>query len=90
MDNQLLVVQSKLDRYDSMLTSLSDSISEAVSNANQFYESIAGAQGLLQWLSDNLDGLNLGSELCGRTTPSWCDFSKVSFRNLSMCGLKCI
>lgn len=45
-----------------------------VNTARSFYNSVAGATGVMKMLSSLLPGVNL----CGKSTPDWCDFSVVS------------
>ena len=79
MDIQVLVMQNHIDEYNKVISSYIDQVSVAVGKANKFYDSVAGAQGIIQWIVNNFDGLSLGSELCGKSKPSWCDFSKTSW-----------
>jgi len=77
MDVQEVAVKRQYAEYQVKFATLASAVNSAVSNANQFYQAIAGAQGVLKWLANNIPGVNLGAELCGRSTPSWCDFSEV-------------
>jgi hypothetical protein len=50
MDIQLLAMQSQVSSYKSYYDSLSTDANTAISNANQFFDSIAGAQGLISFI----------------------------------------
>ena len=52
-------------------------VGQVVSNANNFYASVAGAAGVMHWLSSNIDLGVIGGSLCGHSTPNWCNFSPV-------------
>jgi len=47
----------------------------ALRSVNEFYISIQGAQGLVNYLSNTL---GLGN-ICGKTNPNFCSFNPVSF-----------
>lgn len=55
--------------------SLADAVMSAVLAANQFYDSVVGPMGVIQWVRDNTAGLG---NLCGKSTPNYCSFTKVS------------
>lgn len=44
--------------------------------ANSFYDSVQGAQGIIQWVKSNTAGLG---NLCGKSSPNFCSFSPVRF-----------
>ena len=77
MDIQVLAINNQFAVYERKFAAIDASVTAAISNANQFYQAVAGAQGVLQWLANNIPGVNLGSELCGRSSPNWCEFSEV-------------
>ena len=77
MDVQVFAVTNQFAAYQRQFAAIETSVTAAISNANQFYQAIAGAKGVLQWLADNIPGINLGNELCGRSSPNWCEFSEV-------------
>eukprot|EP01034_Spumella_vulgaris_P022699 gene22699-28850_t len=65
--------------FNSIRTDLMDFsviLNVALIAMNQFYDSVAGVQGILAWVVKNTGGLfSLSAQLCGRATPNWCDFS---------------
>lgn len=55
-------------------------VKAAVANMESFYNSIAGAKGLLTYILNILNTVGLGSiALCGQTTPDFCSFSLSDF-----------
>lgn len=78
MDIQLVAMQSQLRSYDNTFKGFQRDVSAALQSADQFYEAVSGAQGVIQWLVANVPGVGIGSALCGKSTPSWCGFSKVT------------
>ena len=74
MNNRLRGIELTFDDYVEKFDDFSNAIRQAITAANEFYDSVAGAQGIIQWTKD-FTGL---SDLCGKSKPNWCDFSPVS------------
>lgn len=72
---QLLVVQRNYNDLEEILQSLKDDAMDAMKNANDFYDSIHGATGVINWIGDNIPGANPCS---GSGVLEFCSFSKVS------------
>ena len=79
MDIQLLTFENQMSAYKNYLSSFGDDVSDAMENANKFYDAIAGTQGLIKWVSTNTPGFSVVSDLCKLSSPNWCEFSKVDF-----------
>ena len=77
MDIQLLTFENQMSAFKNYLTSFGNDVSDAMENANKFYDAIAGAQGLIKWVSTNTPGFSVVSDLCRLSSPNWCEFSKV-------------
>lgn len=46
----------------------------ALTVAQQFFDAVSGATGLIKYIKNSLPGVNL----CGKSNPDWCQFSKSS------------
>ena len=44
-----------------------------LSKADEFYNSIVGATGIITWITETYDLFSVSSQLCGRTVPDWCN-----------------
>jgi hypothetical protein len=77
MKSQKSFIDNKLNNFKITLDSYIADIAAARKIADNFYDSIAGGKGLLKYLISDLSLFRSSSELCGRTTPDWCTFSKV-------------
>lgn len=77
MQIQKVVLQRNIQEYNTVLNRYTGSVTAAMSAANSFFDSINGARGLTQYLVKDLSLFGSSSELCGKTTPNWCTFSKV-------------
>jgi len=61
------------------VNSYMDTLHRAINSANSFYDSVAGAQGIMNWIKRNFNVGVVTSTLCGHSSPNWCTFSKVRF-----------
>lgn len=59
-------IHAEVDSYSELLLA-------AIAAADQFFDSVRGAQGIGNWIISNT-GI---TGLCGKSSPSFCDFSKV-------------
>ena len=53
-------------------------MTSAISKADNFYDSIVSTTGIVTWVIKNFDVFN--NNLCGKTSPDWCSFSKNSWK----------
>jgi uncharacterized protein YecT (DUF1311 family) len=73
IQNIYVTIRSQLRSFQIVLTA-------SLSAMNQFYDSVSGVQGIVAWVIKNTGGLfSLSSQLCGRATPNWCDFSPTDW-----------
>jgi hypothetical protein len=84
-DNYLQNIESTLTILDSMITQYVGEVEDAIENANDFYDSINGARGLVVWLVSTSGFFGSKSQLCGKSSPNWCSFSKVGCLIVSLC-----
>lgn len=75
MEGQLAAVTSTLDAFKSDLQMFKLTLDEALASADSFFDSVAGAQGILAWVVANLDAFGAVGEMCGKSSPDWCSFS---------------
>ena len=78
MEIQKHVIQVNIQSFNEVVDNYVSDVQDAISAANSFYDSINGARGLMHHLVKDLSLFGSSSELCGKTTPNWCSFSKVS------------
>jgi hypothetical protein len=71
VNNTANAVHTHFQAVDAELVATGRSIAAAVAQANAFYDSVVGAQGVLAWVQ-----ANLGVNLCGKSVPDFCAFSK--------------
>lgn len=65
-------------------------VAVAIQNANDFYDSMLGPDGILTWMIQASQFLPSGN-LCTKSTPNWCSFSKVCVKLLhSFVAMNCI
>lgn len=65
--------QYQIDFYTGQTTSFLKRANQAFYDATNFYNSVRGAQGIINWISKSF---SVGS-LCGKTSPDFCSFSAV-------------
>jgi len=53
-------------------------VASAISKADKFYDSIVSSTGIITWVIKNFNVFN--NNLCGKTSPDWCSFSKSSWK----------
>ena len=53
-------------------------VASAISKADNFYDSIVSTTGIITWVIKNFNVFN--NNLCGKTSPDWCSFSKSSWK----------
>jgi hypothetical protein len=75
MEGQLAAVTSTLDAFKFDLQMFKLTLDEALASADSFFDSVAGAQGILAWIVANLDAFGAVGDMCGRSSPDWCSFS---------------
>jgi hypothetical protein len=79
MKVQTLIFEGYIDDYKKEFESFAADVKDAIKAADSFYDSVAGATGLISWIVGNLNIFRVASELCGKGSPNWCDFSKASW-----------
>lgn len=73
MQNAVTAAQDYMDNYGLQ-------VATAVEQADRFYDSVSGAQGIIRWVVQNTGGLfGSSSVLCGQSTPNWCSFSPADW-----------
>lgn len=77
MEIQKIVVEDQILSFNELLEEYANNVDTAISAANNFYDSVNGARGLLNYLVTDLSLFRSSQELCGKSTPNWCSFSKV-------------
>jgi hypothetical protein len=70
----LVKLHKYMDEIVAFFDMMSADIATAVDAANAFYDSVRGPKGIIAWVTAN-SGLG---NLCGKSTPNFCSFSKVS------------
>ena len=80
MEIQEIVIRNNINSFVDTFEEYTHDVEGAISAANNFYDSISGAKGLIRYLVNDLSLFGSSSELCGHTTPNWCSFSKVNCR----------
>lgn len=82
MDIQTTRVQrAYLDTITSV-RSYESQVNAALSKADSFYDSIKSSAGIIAWIIKNFNVFN--DNLCAKTTPDWCSFSKNSWKIQSL------
>lgn len=77
---RLAGIQSIFVTIRSQLRSFQVVLTAALGAMDQFYDSVSGVQGIVAWVIKNTGGLfSLSSQLCGRASPNWCDFSPTDW-----------
>ena len=71
VNNTANAAHAHYQTVDAELKATGASIAAAVAQANAFYDSVVGAQGVLAWVQ-----ANLGVNLCGKSMPDFCAFQK--------------
>lgn len=56
MDVQKVAMENQIALYESQAKEYEEEVLSAINQANQFYEAVAGAQGLAQWVATNVPG----------------------------------
>lgn len=67
-----------LRQYQQVVNGYVSDVQLAMLNANRFYQSIMGGQGIIRWLIDTAKIIYSMGDLCGKSTPNFCTFSTVS------------
>jgi len=75
MGKQLDAVEEEIAEVEAVVDAYAAQVNLAIIAANRFYDSVAGAQGLAAWVAANT-GV---SQLCGKSSPNWCSFSKADW-----------
>lgn len=71
------VLLEDIQDFKDTLISYAANAERAVDAANDFYDAINGGRGLVRYLVKDLSLFGSSAELCGKSTPNWCSFSKV-------------
>lgn len=74
-----LIFEGFVDDYKREFDMFAADVTDAIKSADNFYDSITGASGLISWIVKNLNVFQVANELCGKGSPNWCDFSKASW-----------
>jgi hypothetical protein len=73
MAKQLEKIEEKIEEVEVVVDVYAGKVEAAIAAADSFYDSVAGATGLVSWVVSNT-GV---TQLCGKGSPNWCSFSKV-------------
>ncbi|RYH17107.1 hypothetical protein EON65_29100, partial [archaeon] len=79
LTNQLLAYQTQIRMMEQNIETYRLLVVNAISAADNFYDSIAGARGLVHWLVQTARLVGSTKALCGKGSPDWCDFSKMDW-----------
>lgn len=78
--NQNLVVANFLNTYKSIFDQYAADVTAANAQMNQFYDSVVGSTGILRYIMTaySIVGGDM-RQLCGKSTPNWCNFNPSSW-----------
>ncbi len=79
MNAYLSRIETALRELNLMIDDYVSEVEDAIDKANSFYDSINGARGLIAWLVSSQGLFGSAKQLCGKSSPNWCSFSKVQF-----------
>lgn len=71
------VIKEYIATMEQIIALYEQRVKSAINSANSFYDSIQGARGLVVWLVKTANLFGSAADLCGKSSPDWCDFSKV-------------
>lgn len=74
---QKRIIKKNIQSFQDVLDDYVEDVEYALDIADDFYDSINGARGLVRYLVKDLSLFGSSADLCGHTTPNWCSFSKV-------------
>ncbi len=77
MNAYLSRIETALRELNLMIDDYVSDVEDAINKANSFYDSINGARGLIAWLVSSQGLFGSAKQLCGKSSPNWCSFSKV-------------
>jgi hypothetical protein len=78
MQMQRSIFEDQLSQYQRVLSNYVKNVENALAQADRFYDSVSGAKGIISYMLGKASELGVASDLCGHSSPNWCDFSKVS------------
>jgi len=78
MDIQATRIQSAYLETIKSIQNYELNVKAALSKADSFYDSIKSSAGIITWIIKNFNIFN--DNLCAKTTPDWCSFSKNSWK----------
>lgn len=76
-------MQSTLATFQQDYEAFAADLADALAAADGFYDAVAGASGILTWIIENFDFLHATDELCGKSSPDWCNLGKGDWGNLA-------
>jgi hypothetical protein len=79
MEVQTFIFQGFIEDYKKEFDLFAADVKNAIKAADNFYDSVAGASGLVSWIVENMNVFRVATELCGKGSPNWCDFSKANW-----------
>ena len=77
MQMQRSIFEDQISEYRRVLTNYVSDVETALAQADRFYDSVSGAKGIISYMLSKASELGVASDLCGHSSPNWCDFSKV-------------
>lgn len=80
VQNQNTAINNYLNIYKDIFDQYQSDVTTAISQMNQFYDSVVGSTGILRYIMTaySILGGDL-TQLCGKSTPNWCSFSPSSW-----------
>lgn len=66
------------DNLKGMLEEYIAEVQTAMKAADDFYDSVNGARGIIKYIVNTFKVVGSTSSLCGKSTPNWCNFDPVS------------
>eukprot|EP01031_Cornospumella_fuschlensis_P031416 gene31415-37974_t len=79
LTSQLMAFRKDVELLELDIERYRRRVVQAIDAANDFYDSIAGARGLANWLVQTANLFGSTKALCGKGSPDWCDFSKMDW-----------
>jgi hypothetical protein len=76
---QINIMQRKYSDLLEEVESFQNAVGAALADADAFYDSIQGAAGIMKYIGDSFQIFSLSGEICGKSTPDWCSFTKQNW-----------
>jgi hypothetical protein len=77
-----VMMNGTLKQWQATFTYYQAQVAHAISNANSFYQAVAGAQGLVAYLENKLSSVGVELNMCAIGT--WCQYPQVTIFNSLM------